>query len=97
GRARTEHMSTTVTSPGISGRSEEHMSELQSLTNLVCRLLLEKKKKQNRTTEQWLKDGKHAGNWQRLSCHDFMDNQVWLKLCGLSYNLGNFRCHSVFF
>src|SRR5262249_62184094 len=24
-------------------RSEEHMSELQSLTNLVCRLLLEKK------------------------------------------------------
>src|SRR5438046_8626395 len=29
-------------------RSEEHTSELQSLTNLVCRLLLEKKKK--RTT-----------------------------------------------
>src|ERR1019366_10037068 len=34
--------------PG-SGRSEEHTSELQSLTNLVCRLLLEKKK--NRTQE----------------------------------------------
>src|SRR5438093_7257817 len=30
--------------PG-SRRSEEHTSELQSLTNLVCRLLLEKKKK----------------------------------------------------
>src|SRR5258706_10865307 len=29
------------------GRSEEHTSELQSLTNLVCRLLLEKKKTQN--------------------------------------------------
>src|SRR5258706_9076470 len=29
-------------------RSEEHTSELQSLTNLVCRLLLEKKKNQNR-------------------------------------------------
>ena len=27
-------------------RSEEHTSELQSLVNLVCRLLLEKKKKQ---------------------------------------------------
>src|SRR5438093_4155191 len=27
------------------GRSEEHTSELQSLTNLVCRLLLEKKKR----------------------------------------------------
>src|SRR5438046_8001858 len=29
----------------IHTRSEEHTSELQSLTNLVCRLLLEKKKK----------------------------------------------------
>src|SRR5438046_10645238 len=29
----------------IGERSEEHTSELQSLTNLVCRLLLEKKKK----------------------------------------------------
>src|SRR5438093_4012251 len=32
---------------GIGYRSEEHTSELQSLTNLVCRLLLEKKKNQN--------------------------------------------------
>src|SRR5438477_9874914 len=29
------------------GRSEEHTSELQSHVNLVCRLLLEKKKKSN--------------------------------------------------
>src|SRR5260370_17648569 len=29
----------------INGRSEEHTSELQSHLNLVCRLLLEKKKK----------------------------------------------------
>src|SRR2546430_6345957 len=31
-------------------RSEEHTSELQSQSNLVCRLLLEKKKKKNNTT-----------------------------------------------
>src|SRR2546430_12506466 len=31
-------------------RSEEHTSELQSQSNLVCRLLLEKKKKNNRLT-----------------------------------------------
>src|SRR5258706_8788367 len=31
--------------PVASSESEEHTSELQSLTNLVCRLLLEKKKK----------------------------------------------------
>src|SRR2546430_5362511 len=29
----------------VAGRSEEHTSELQSQSNLVCRLLLEKKKK----------------------------------------------------
>src|SRR5438093_9555090 len=32
----------------VAVRSEEHTSELQSLTNLVCRLLLEKKKKKNK-------------------------------------------------
>src|SRR2546427_6055214 len=32
--------------PGL--RSEEHTSELQSQSNLVCRLLLEKKKKKNK-------------------------------------------------
>src|SRR2546430_2972179 len=31
-------------------RSEEHTSELQSQSNLVCRLLLEKKKKKRTTT-----------------------------------------------
>src|SRR5256885_7591264 len=31
----------------VAGRSEEHTSELQSPCNLVCRLLLEKKKKNN--------------------------------------------------
>src|SRR5690242_21119247 len=30
---------------GLQGRSEEHTSELQSHVNLVCRLLLEKKKR----------------------------------------------------
>src|SRR5258706_12004838 len=36
--------------PAGRGRSEEHTSELQSLTNLVCRLLLEKKKKEKKET-----------------------------------------------
>src|SRR5437016_6857566 len=36
----------------LQGRSEEHTSELQSLTNLVCRLLLEKKKKKYSTQRQ---------------------------------------------
>src|SRR5690606_41295239 len=42
------HLRTTPAQHGMSsqgGRSEEHTSELQSRENLVCRLLLEKKKK----------------------------------------------------
>src|SRR5437016_9094527 len=56
-RTRERHSSDnpTVSSPTAAPRysphprSEEHTSELQSLTNLVCRLLLEKKKKCKQT------------------------------------------------
>src|SRR2546426_829193 len=37
-----------LTNPKIDGKSEEHTSELQSPCNLVCRLLLEKKKKKSK-------------------------------------------------
>ena len=42
------------------------------------------------TAEQWIKEGKYALNWTRLSCHDFVDNQVRLLLFALAYNPGNF-------
>ena len=42
------------------------------------------------TTEQWIKEGKYALNWTRLSCHRFVANQVRLQLFILAYNLGNF-------
>src|SRR5256885_11245986 len=38
------HFAQLVDRPDPEGRSEEHTSELQSPCNLVCRLLLEKKK-----------------------------------------------------
>jgi len=41
------------------------------------------------TAEQWIKEGKYALKWTRLSCHDFVDNQVRLQLFALAYNLGN--------
>src|SRR5439155_23110462 len=40
--------SSSALTAGACGRSEEHTSELQSRGHLVCRLLLEKKKKNNR-------------------------------------------------
>src|SRR5258706_5526516 len=46
GRRRTRPaLQSRACQPAWQARSEEHTSELQSLTNLVCRLLLEKKKK----------------------------------------------------
>jgi hypothetical protein len=42
------------------------------------------------TAEQWIKEGKYALNWTRLSCHRFVANQVRLQLFILAYNLGNF-------
>src|SRR5437016_9334491 len=51
------------TAPDLRWRSEEHTSELQSLTNLVCRLLLEKKKKK---TNQAL-------------CHKIRQQQTYVK------------------
>ena len=42
------------------------------------------------TCEQWIKEGKYAVEWMRLSCHQFKDNAVRLALFVLAYNLGNF-------
>src|SRR2546422_6603627 len=48
---------------GLKERSEEHTSELQSRLHLVCRLLLEKKKKNNRANKRLL--------WNVMRCeHD---------------------------
>ena len=45
---------------------------------------------QRGTAEQWIKEGKNAVRWTRLSCHNFEANQVRLQLHVLAYNLGNF-------
>src|SRR5258706_4678709 len=50
-----------------SSRSEEHTSELQSLTNLVCRLLLEKKKK--KTDERTSLCSKRVDHIMSISCY----------------------------
>jgi DDE family transposase len=42
------------------------------------------------TCEQWIKEGKGAIKWTRLSCRSFVANAVRLQLHALAYNLGNF-------
>jgi hypothetical protein len=45
---------------------------------------------QRGTAEQWIKEGKSAIKWTRLSCRSFAANAVRLQLHVLAYNLGNF-------
>ena len=45
---------------------------------------------QRGTAEQWIKEGKNAIKWTRLSCRKFRHNAVRLQLHALAYNLGNF-------
>jgi len=45
---------------------------------------------QRGTAEQWIKEGKNAVTWTRLSCHRFAANAVRLQLHALAYNLANF-------
>src|SRR2546427_5136230 len=54
---------------GLDGRSEEHTSELQSQSNLVCRLLLEKKKNNNNAIADAVT---HAGQPRTRAAHAFI-------------------------
>jgi len=48
---------------------------------------------QRGTAEQWIKEGKNAIRWTRLSCHGFKQNAVRLQLFALAYNLcGHWHC-----
>ena len=42
------------------------------------------------TAEQFIKEGKYAVKWTRLSCSKFRNNEVRLQLHALAYNLANF-------
>src|SRR4029078_9115743 len=45
---------------------------------------------QRGTCEQYIKEGKNAIKWTRLSCRTFAANAVRLQLHALAYNLANF-------
>jgi Transposase DDE domain group 1 len=45
---------------------------------------------QRGTAEEWIKEGKGAIKWTRLSCRSFAANAVRLQLHALAYKLGNF-------
>src|SRR5258708_15866845 len=60
---RLEHPQVVPEQALPAGRSEEHTSELQSPDHLVCRLLLEKKKKPNSTDKHGADPPSTAADW----------------------------------
>ena len=58
--------------------------------NCLNGLKLQRSDRMGARKHGWIKEGKYVLKWTRLSCHDFVDNQVRLQLFALAYNLGNF-------
>src|SRR2546430_5544811 len=75
-RSFLERYNCTVTARTSLLRSEEHTSELQSQSNLVCRLLLEKKKKENDGSTIVAQCGSHAA--ALISCSSTPE-VLWLR------------------
>jgi len=73
-----------------------HAGELFPLVGFIVTNLTWRAKKVVRfynrrgTAEQWIKEGKNAVKWTKLSCRRFKDNAARLHLFALAYNLANF-------
>jgi hypothetical protein len=80
----------------VVAKVEWHQSELYPRVGFVITNLKRPAERVSRfyngrgTAEQWIKEGKLALRWTRLSCHAFRDNAVRLQLFALAYNLANF-------
>jgi len=80
----------------VVAKVEWHLGELFPRVGFIVTNLSAKPKRVVRfyngrgRAEGWIKEGKYALNWTRLSCQRFRANQVRLALFVLAYNLGNF-------
>ena len=87
---------TSEKSRSIVAKVEWHPGELYPRVGLIVTNLSKPAERVTKfyngrgTAEQHIKEGKHAINWARLSCHGFRNNEVRLQLHALAYNLGNF-------
>ena len=79
----------------VVAKVEHHQGELfPRVRFIVTNLILPSRSvvrfyNQRGTAEQWIKEGKQAAHWTRLSCHRFRANEVRLQLSVPAYNLGN--------
>jgi Transposase DDE domain group 1 len=79
----------------VIAKVEHHLGELFPRVGFIVTTLTGPKRavvhfyNQRGTAEQWIKEGKAATHWTRLSCHRFRANEVRLLLGVIAYNLGN--------
>ena len=85
----TDWMEPVAATGGPWCRSEEHTSELQSPCNLVCRLLLEKKKQQKTKKKQKKKKNKQQDTKNKEKTHK-IKLLAYLLTCGMLQNLVEF-------
>lgn len=80
----------------IIAKIEQYPDELFPRVSFIVTNLKWRNKKvikfynQRGSCEQWIKEGKYALNWTKLSCQRFIENKARLKLFIMAYNLGNF-------
>ena len=79
----------------VIAKIEHHLGELSARVGFIVTTLTGTNRaivrfyNQRGTAEQWIKEGKTATHWTRLSCHRFRANEVRLLLSVIAYNLGN--------
>jgi hypothetical protein len=78
----------------VAAKVEWHLGELYPragfiVTNMARRPRMSPPSTTCGTCEQWIKEGKGAIKWTRLSCRSFAANAARLQLHALAYNLGN--------
>ena len=80
----------------VVAKVEWHQSELYPRVGFIVTSLTRPAERVSKfyngrgTAEQWIREGKYALRWTRLSCRSFQDNAVRLQLFALAYNLANF-------
>jgi hypothetical protein len=80
----------------VVAKVERHPGELYPRVGFIARNLARPAERvnpfynQRGTAEQWIKEGRGAIKWTRLSRGTFAANAVRLQLHALAYNLGNF-------
>ena len=80
--------------PGLDRAGAYHLGELFPRVGFIVTTLTGTNRavvrfyNQRGTAEQWIKEGKAATHWTRLSCHRSRANEVRLLLGVVAYNLG---------